>query len=123
MDHPDILHGVCADETLTPERCFITELWNHADDTAASVAQARVEPGVLTQRHRLDVDERYVITKGCGRVQLEGLDPQIVVAGDVVLIPAHCAQQIENIGREDLVFLCVCTPRFELSCYHPADDS
>ena len=37
--------------------------------------------------------------------------------GDVVLIPSGVRQRVTNIGDEDLVFLCVCTPRFFPECY------
>ena len=38
--------------------------------------------------------------------------------GDVVLIPAGKTQRIRNVGPDDLVFLCICTPRFEPRHYH-----
>jgi mannose-6-phosphate isomerase-like protein (cupin superfamily) len=41
-----------------------------------------------------------------------------VKAGDVVLIPAGKFQRIANVGKDDLVFLCICTPRFEAKHYH-----
>ena len=40
-------------EYFTPEGCHILESWNVAGDAAASIARARVEPGVTTQPHRL----------------------------------------------------------------------
>ena len=123
MDHPRVLKGARKDEIHTPERCFITELWNDDADWEVSIAEARVEPGVVTQRHRLDVDERYLIIQGVGRVEIEGLSPQQVVAGDVVAIPARSAQRIENTGTNDLLFLCICTPRFEPAGYHAVVDS
>jgi mannose-6-phosphate isomerase-like protein (cupin superfamily) len=36
---------------------------------------------------------------------------------DVVHIPAGVPQQICNTGSEDLVFLCICTPRFRMENY------
>jgi mannose-6-phosphate isomerase-like protein (cupin superfamily) len=106
------------DELWTDERCFILETWNHPDDPDVSLARARVEPGVTTALHALDVDERYVIVSGEGRVEVEGLEPRPVKAGDVVLIPAGKFQRIANVGKDDLVFLCICTPRFEAKHYH-----
>ena len=35
-----------------------------------------------------------------------------IAAGDVVVIPAGVSQSIRNPGPRDLVFHCVCTPRF-----------
>ena len=39
------------------------------------------------------------------------------------MIPAGTAQQITNTGPEDLVFLCVCTPRFTPNCYRDSESS
>jgi len=102
--------------TWTAERCFIVETWNHPSDPAVSLARARVSPGVTTARHALAVDERYLIESGEGRVEIGGIESD-VAPGDVVLIPAGTTQRISNQGEADLVFLCVCTPRFEPAYY------
>lgn len=101
------------DERFTEERCSILETWNDDSDPEVSLARARVAPGVVTALHALAVDERYVIVSGNGRVEVEGLEPMDVSSGDVVLIPKGKSQRIGNPGPEDLVFLCICTPRFE----------
>jgi mannose-6-phosphate isomerase-like protein (cupin superfamily) len=104
----------------TRERCVITELLNTPESPAASLAEARVAPGVITESHALGVDEVYVITQGEGRMELE--DRRFAVkAGDAVTIPAGAAQRIENTGAEDLVFLCLCTPRFTPDTYRPLE--
>ena len=100
------------EEFWTPERCFITELLNRADYPEVSVARARVEPGVTTQLHALDVAEWYVIESGTGRVSVADRTARDVRAGDVVQIPRGAAQQIHNCGDRELLFLCICTPRF-----------
>jgi mannose-6-phosphate isomerase-like protein (cupin superfamily) len=105
-----------SDGTLTEERCYIVETWNHPLDPGVSLARARVLPGVTTARHVLAVDERYVIESGAGCVEIGGIETD-VTPGDVVLIPAGTTQRISNRGEEDLVFLCVCTPRFEPAHY------
>lgn len=107
-----------SDEFYTPERCHITELSNTPDDPDASIARARVEPGVTTRWHRLRcTTERYYIVEGRGRVEVGKMTPQEVKAGDVVIIPPMCRQRITNIGSEDLVFLAICTPRFSNDVY------
>ncbi len=102
----------------TAERCDIIELSNSAADPALSIAQAIVAPGVTTQWHCVvDTVERYVIQSGQGVVEVGDLPPSAVSAGDVVLIPASLRQRITNTGEEDLIFLAVCTPRFQHSNY------
>ncbi len=109
-------------EFYTDERCHIRELFNTADDAAVSIAEARVEPGVITRWHRLaGVTERYVILAGTGRVEVGTLPPTPVGPGDTVIIPPACPQRIANTGAEDLRFLAICSPRFEPGCYEDID--
>ncbi len=106
-----------ASESPTEERCFVLESWNDESDRAVSIARARVAPGITTQLHSLDVDERYVIVVGGGQVQVGELPPAEVAPGDVVVIPAGVPQRITNNRDEDLVFYCICTPRFRPDGY------
>jgi mannose-6-phosphate isomerase-like protein (cupin superfamily) len=50
-------------------------------------------------------------------VEVGTLPPTIVSEGDVVRIPPDVTQRITNIGDEDLVFFCICTPRFDQNAY------
>ncbi|MFM8303740.1 MAG: cupin domain-containing protein [Actinomycetota bacterium] len=104
-------------EFATEERCHILEWWNDSTDDDVSIARARVAPGVTTALHRVAVHERYLILEGRGLARVGGIEPAEVGPGDVVVVPAGVAQQIINIGEEDLVFACVCTPRFRPECY------
>lgn len=100
------------------EGCFITELSNGDHDPAASLARARVEPGRTTAWHALrDTQERYVILEGTGLVEIGDLPQHEVTPGDVVVIPAGCRQRITCTSACDLIFLAVCTPRFEAKNY------
>ena len=102
-------------EFYTDERCWILE---SLSDEAVSIARARVEPGVTTALHRLKgVDERYLITEGTGIVEVGNLSPRPVKPEDLVVIPAGTPQRISNTGKTDLVFYCICTPRFTPECY------
>jgi mannose-6-phosphate isomerase-like protein (cupin superfamily) len=106
------------DEHHIEERCFIAELLNTAQDPSVSVARARVEPGVTTKRHRVvGTEERYIVVQGTGEMRIEESAARTVRVGDVVRIPAGAGQCIRNAGDEDLIFLCVCTPRFEWRNY------
>ena len=112
------------DEVLTQERCLIVETWNSPNDPKVSIARARVRPGVRTARHFLEgVDERYLIASGRGIVELENLPPTNVVSGSIVVIPAGVWQRISNVGEDDLVFYCICTPRFTRGCYRDLEES
>jgi mannose-6-phosphate isomerase-like protein (cupin superfamily) len=105
-------------EFPTPENCFILEVSNDAGDPDVSIARARVRPGVTTTWHRLDgIVERYVILRGKGRVEVGDLPPTVVSEGDLVRIPPNVPQRITNVGDEDLVFFCICTPRFDQNAY------
>jgi mannose-6-phosphate isomerase-like protein (cupin superfamily) len=104
-------------EVWTAERCFIRELANDPADPDVSVAVARVPAGVTTALHALiGVTERYVIQSGVGRVEIDGRAWD-VAPGDRVLIPAGTSQRITNLSGRDLVFLCLCTPRFRPDLY------
>ncbi|MBT3017177.1 MAG: cupin domain-containing protein [Candidatus Thiodiazotropha endolucinida] len=118
-----ILRHDASKEYFFQEGCYINELSNHEADGDLSIARARVEPGVTTRLHRLNHSaERYCILSGTGRVEVEGLPKQIVTAGDVVLIPPGCYQRISNTGDEDLIFLALCTPRFQRRDYIELDE-
>ncbi|MGB1580485.1 MAG: cupin domain-containing protein [Nevskiales bacterium] len=104
------------------EGCYISEWLNDAHDPAVSVAQARVPPGVTTRWHVLDdITERYLMLEGEGEAELGDAPPQWVGPGDVVTIAPGQRQRIRNIGKTDLVFLAVCTPRFRIGQYRDVE--
>ena len=106
------------DEYWFHEGCHILEVANHPDDPQVSIARARVEPGTVTQWHYLqDTWERYLIVAGEGVAEIGDLEPALVSAGDVVLIPPGTPQRIRNTGNQDLLFYAVCSPRFTPACY------
>lgn len=105
------------DEFWLRERCFVREITNTSDIPAFSLAVTRVEPGVTTELHRLDVDEWYILSSGSGMMEVGGDDPIEVGPGDIVEIPAGISQRITNRGDVDLLFTCVCLPRFTPDCY------
>ena len=121
MGTPLVPPPAVREEFATREGCFITELLNSAAVPASSLARARVEPGVTTELHSLDVDEWYVIESGRGRVEVGDAAPLAVQPGDSVAIPAGVAQRIANDGDSDLVFLCLCVPRFRPQGYRPLE--
>lgn len=114
-----------SDETVEyffDEGCHILEILNSPMDPEASIVRARVGPGVTTDWHRLrGTSERYVILDGTGEAGV-GDDSIPVGPGDVVFIPAMERQRIRNTGSADLVFLAICTPRFEVENYLSGSD-
>ncbi|GLQ32811.1 cupin domain-containing protein [Litoribrevibacter albus] len=105
-------------EFYTDEGCFITELSNSSEDDGCSIALARVKPGVTTEVHQLrGTIERYVILEGEGRIESGTLAGTVLRPKDTIVIPADEPQSIRNITSKDLVFLCVCTPRFQPKNY------
>jgi len=110
-------------EYFTAEGCFILEMWNTPEDDVVSIARARVRPGVTTVLHRLNKTvERYIIMEGTGLVEVGDLLPCKVGAGDIVIIPPAIPQRITNTGDQDLIFLCICTPRFVPAEYETLAD-
>lgn len=102
------------------ERCFITELLNEASCPGISIAQARVEPGVTTVLHALKSIEIYYILTGHGEVYV-GEEKDNVGPGDLVKIAPNVPQAIKNIGTEDLKFLAICSPRFQVEDYREVE--
>jgi mannose-6-phosphate isomerase-like protein (cupin superfamily) len=113
-----ILKPLESDEFFIEEGVFILENLNTPADPQVSIARARLPEGHQTRWHYLiGTTERYLIAAGRGRVEIGDLPPTEVSPGDVVLIPPGVRQRIENIGSGDLVFFCVCSPRFQAAHY------
>lgn len=107
------------EEYYFQEGCYILEYHNDPGDPAASIARARVPRGGHTRRHWLaNTTERYLILQGQGDVVIDDGSPRSVSPADVVVVPPDTAQSIRNTGADDLVFLAICTPRFELGNYN-----
>ena len=105
------------EEVWTGERCFITELMNDPAIPGVSLAQCRVPPGTTTQLHKLSVKEWYVVGEGSGLMEIGTEEPFEIGPGDAVAIPAGTTQRIMNTGDSDLLFQCVCIPRFAPEYY------
>lgn len=118
-DH--LVAGEPGREFATRERCFITEIFNDPRVPDVSLARCRVPPGVTTELHSLSVDEIYVIRAGRGCMRVGDGRPFPVKPGDAVTIPAGTAQCITNAGCSDLVFDCICRPRFTAAGYRPLE--
>lgn len=106
------------DEYWFREGCHITELSNSASDESVSIARVRLPPGGQTRWHALTgTVERYVILAGTGVVEVGDMPDRVVSENDVVIIPAGIRQRIRNPGQQDLEFLAICSPRFQVQSY------
>jgi mannose-6-phosphate isomerase-like protein (cupin superfamily) len=77
-----------------------------------SLAEATLPPSAATEAHYHPITEEiYYILRGRGHMQI---DAQIrsVGPGDGIAIPPGAAHRIRNVGEEDLVFLCCCSPAY-----------
>lgn len=78
-----------------------------------SVAHAIVPPGVSTLPHLLkNSTELYYILTGTGEMHI-GIRSAPVHPGQIILIPRGRTQYIRNTGSDDLVFLCIVTPKWQ----------
>ena len=117
--HPYVRKLRRADEYYFKEGCYIIEVSNTDQDSAVSIAHARVLAGQPTAWHWLsETYERYVFPRGQGLVEVGDAAAAAVNAGDVVLIPPGTRQRISNIGENDLELMAICSPRFSLDNYH-----
>ncbi|MFT4748410.1 MAG: mannose-6-phosphate isomerase-like protein (cupin superfamily) [Pseudohongiellaceae bacterium] len=115
---PTIKRFQLENEYYFKEGCHIIEVSNSQSDERLSIARARVEPQHTTAWHQLrGTVERYVILEGTGTVEIGDMPPSIVSPGDVVIIPEQTRQRIRNTGDIDLVFLAICSPRFNSEIY------
>lgn len=114
------MHFTPNPEFYTTEGCHISEVINQSAHPDVSLATARVEPGITTRWHTVAAREVYYILSGKGRAEV-GEEAYDVISGQAVSIPEGVRQRITNTGAEDLVFLCVCTPRFRQEGYREVE--
>ena len=77
-----------------------------------SLAEATIPVGGKTLRHKhLVTEELYHITQGNGLMHLGDQSFEVLVGDTICITPGteHC---IENVGSEDLVLLCCCSPAY-----------
>lgn len=99
------------------EGCYIEEWLNTPEHEALSVARVRVEAHNQTRLHSLsNITERYVILSGQALVTVADKSWS-VSEGDVVIIEPGQAQKINNKTSSNLIFLAICSPRFQTDCY------
>jgi len=101
------------EEIIAGDNCILRELLNKLDgddvECRHSIAWAKVPVGETTWKHMMKTTEVYVITKGRGKMYIND-EVEDVGVYDTIYIPPNAVQCIENIGDEELEFLCICDP-------------
>lgn len=81
--------------------------------TQQSLAEATLLPGTATTRHyHPKSEEIYYILSGSGLMEIDGVE-QKVRPLDAIAIPSGRTHQLTNVGAENLVLLCCCSPAYE----------
>jgi mannose-6-phosphate isomerase-like protein (cupin superfamily) len=100
------------------DRSLLCELL-HPDKVAGihelgcSIAHAIIPMGESTLPHLLKKStELYYILKGFGEMHIDNESAQ-VSPGQIILIPPQSRQWIRNTGTENLVFLCIVSPKWK----------
>ena len=120
MEKPNVITPSESKEYFTQEQCYILELLNSEKNEDLSIARARVLPGVQTEWHYLmHTSEYYLIIQGKGYMEISNEVTKEVCEGDIVVIPKGKNQRIKNIGKNDLIFYCICLPRWQSENYFP----
>lgn len=104
-----------SDEIIAGDNTLLKELFNPLNDDLEfgySLAVARVQQGGVTYLHRLKSSEVYFFLKGTVEVRIDG-EKAVVGAGQAVYVPPGAAQQVENIGAEEVIFACIVDPAWK----------
>jgi mannose-6-phosphate isomerase-like protein (cupin superfamily) len=84
-----------------------------AQELECSVAHAIIPPGESTLPHMLlKSTELYYILQGSGEMHIDK-ETAPVSPGRIILIPPRARQWIQNTGRDNLVFLCIVSPKWQ----------
>lgn len=100
-------------EIIAGDNCILREFLNveHGDKVECrySLAWAKVPVGKTTFKHAMKMTEVYWILKGKGKMYIND-EVEEVGAYDIIYIPPNAIQYIENIGEEELEFICIVDP-------------
>lgn len=102
-------------EIIAGDKTILRELLNPLKENIAvrySLAWAKVKPCQITLAHKLKSSEVYYILEGKGEMYIND-EKRKVSTGQAVYIPPKSVQKIKNIGKTDLVFLCIVDPAWK----------
>jgi mannose-6-phosphate isomerase-like protein (cupin superfamily) len=85
---------------------------NTSDGINYSIAQFLLEKGGKTKLHKIKSSEIYYILEGNGELKINE-DSFYLKKDDSAYVPPNSKQTIENIGMENLRFLCIVEPAWK----------
>ena len=100
------------DEFIAGDGSILRELLHPEKADVAirySLAHAKVPPGATTKPHRLAAAEVYYIIEGTGQMTIDQQSAP-VGPGCAIYIPPGATQYIQNVGEDELVFICIVDP-------------
>lgn len=90
--------------------CELLHPANEEVDLGCSIAHAILEPGESSLPHKLSKSvEIYYILEGKGVMHINE-EEENVQSGQAIYVPPNAPQWIENVGNNELKFLCIVTP-------------
>jgi mannose-6-phosphate isomerase-like protein (cupin superfamily) len=102
-------------EVVAGDHSLLREIFNPRKEKLPlrySLAYAIIKPGQITYKHRLKSSEVYYILEGEGEMHIDD-ETARVNPGQAVYIPPDSVQFIDNIGKVDLIFLCIVDPAWQ----------
>ncbi len=103
-------------ELVAGDNCILRELLSGINDDVEcqySIAHARVSVGETTYKHALKTTEVYYIISGKGKMYINDESAE-VGSKYTIYIPPNAIQCIENIGDEELEFICIADPAWRV---------
>ena len=85
---------------------------NTLEGIGYSLAQFTLEPGKKSKLHKLKSSEIYYILEGKANLRVDDENLELE-KDDSVYVPSNSKQNIENVGEEDLRFLCIVEPAWK----------
>jgi len=106
-----------AHEFLAGDKTHLREILHPHTDTIAkigySLAHARLTAQTSSLPHRLTSSEVYYILEGEGVIHID-TESIAIKKGDTIYVPPKSLQSVDNIGNNDLVFICIVEPAWTL---------
>ncbi|MFA5034044.1 MAG: cupin domain-containing protein [bacterium] len=102
-------------EIISGDNAILRELLNPLKETLKlrySLAHAKVKPGEITRPHKLKSSEIYYIIEGSGEMYINN-EKKKVSKEQLIYIPPNSIQKIKNIGKKNLIFLCIVDPAWK----------